>query len=134
MVNSNIMNFLTSIYNEIENEYDSEVKKSQKAAFYTLMNFMEAYDFGSGIDQQEMEKRFLYQKEYSTIFQKLVDNDVVEKSTETGNYKLNVEAKKVITPLLEQLMTMVYRPESTVATKDPGLDLLYNCRSQLFSS
>ena len=128
------MNFLTSIYNEIETENDSEVKKSQKAALYTLMNFIEASDFGSGIDHQEMEKRFFYKKEFSTIFQKLVDNDVVEKSAETGNYKLNSEAKKVITPLLEELMTLVYRPEKRVATSDPTLNLLYNCRSQLFSS
>ena len=128
------MNFLTQIYNEIETEHDSEVKKSQKAALYTLVNFIEAYDSGSGIQQKELEERFLYRKEYSVIMQKLVDNSVVEKSTENGNYKLNSEAKQLITPLLEELMNIVYKPQTKTASTDPSLNLLYNCRSQLFSS
>lgn len=128
------MNFLTQIYDEIETELDSEVKKSQKAALYTLVNFIEAYDSGSGIQQAELEERFLHRKEYSEIMQKLMDNSVVEKSSENGNYKLNAEAKQFITPLLEELMNMVYKPQSKTATSDPSLNLLYNCRSQLFSS
>ena len=129
------MNFLTHIYDEIETENtNNEVKKSQKAALYTLVNFIEAYDSGSGIQQQEIKKRFLHKKEYSTIFQKLLDNAVVEKSTENGNYKLNPEARLFISPLLENLMNMVYKPEKKIATTDPSLNLLYNCRSQLFSS
>ena len=128
------MNFLTNIYNEIESESDYEVKKSQKAALYTLVNFIEATDSGSGIKQSEIEERFLHQKEYSTIFQKLVDNAVVEKTAENGNYRLKTEAKQFISPLLENLMNMVYKPEKKVSTSDPSLNLLYNCRSQLFSS
>ena len=128
------MNFLTQIYNEIESEHDSEVKKSQKAALYTLVNFIEAYDSGSGIQQKELDERFLYRKEYSIIMQKLVDNSVVEKSAENNSYKLNSESKQLITPLLEELMNMVYKPQAKTATSDPSLNLLYNCRSQLFSS
>lgn len=128
------MNFLTNIYNEIESQTDYEVKKSQKAALYTLVNFIEASDSGSGIKQAEIQERFLHQKEYATIFQKLVDNAVVERTAENGNYRLNTEAKQFISPLLEDLMNMVYKPEKKVSTSDPSLNLLYNCRSQLFSS
>ena len=124
-----IMNFLTQIYDEIETELDSEVKKSQKAALYTLVNFIEAYDSGSGIQEKELEERFLQRKEYSQIMQKLIDNSVVEKSSDNGNYKLNPEAKQFITPLLEQLMNMVYKQQSKTASSDPSLNLLYNCSS-----
>ncbi len=130
------MNFLTQIYTEIETEFamNSAVQKSHKAALYTLVNYIEAYDKGTGIQQKDIEERFLHKKEYATVFQKLVNNSVIETSSETGNYKLNSDAKQFISPLLENLMNMVYKPEKKISTNDPSLNLLYNCRSQLFSS
>lgn len=124
------MDFLTKIYTEIETETNEDVKKSNKAALYTLVNFLEAYD--GYISEQELKKRFLYRKDYSAIFQKLVDSSVVE--NEDGFYKLNPQAKDYISPLLENLMSIVYKPEKKVSTTDPSLNLLYNCRNELFSS
>ena len=59
-----IMNFLTQIYDEIETELDSEVKKSQKAALYTLVNFIEAYDSGSGIQEKELSFTIYFKTNY----------------------------------------------------------------------
>ena len=123
------MDFLTKIYSDFETEPE-QVQKANKAAFYTLMNFLEAYD--GYVSEQEIQKRFLYRKDYSAVFQKLVDNSVVE--NKDGFYKLNPQAKTFISPLLENLMSLVYTPEKKVTTTDPSLNLLYNCRSELFSS
>ena len=128
------MSFLTEIYTEIETEFDGDVKRSHKAALYTLMNYIEASDSGSGINQKELEDRFFHQKEYVTIVQKLLSHSVVEKSNENGTYKLNPEARQFISPLFADLMSIVYKPEKKVNSSDPSLNLLYNCRSQLFSS
>lgn len=128
------MNFLQQIYNDIESETDNEVKKSNKAALYTLVNYLEATDNGPGITKKEMNERFLKRKEFSTIFRALQENSVIE-ITQDGNYKLNPDAKTIISPLFEEITNLVYRQKNTLVTKDnPTLDLLYNCRSQIFSS
>lgn len=124
------MDFLTKIYSDIETENDNQVKNANKAALYTLVNYLEAFD--GYVSTQEVEKKFLYRKDYASIFQKLIDASVVE--NRDGFYKLNPQAKDYISPILQDLMTMVYKPEQKVASSDPSLQLLYNCRSQVFSS
>ena len=128
------MNFLQTIYSEIETEFNGEAKRSHKAALYTLMNFIEASDHGAGIKQEELENRFFHQKEYTTVFEKLLKNSVIEKSSENGSYKLNTEAKEFISPLFDSLMSVVYKQEKKNVSSDPALNLLYNCRSEMFSS
>lgn len=126
------MSFLNDIYTEIETEYKGEDKRSHKVAFYTLMNFIEATDHGSGIKQEELKERFFHQKSFQTVFNKLVEHQVIEKSNDV--YKLKTDVKQYISPLFENLTSLVYKQDKKVVSSDPALNLLYNCRSEMFSS
>ena len=123
------MNFLTQIYADIETETDEQAKNVSKAALYTLVNYFDAMDTGSGIKASDVDYRFR-RAEFSTILQKLMDSSVIEKNAE-GSYRLNPEAKSFISPLLQNIVSVVYKNGSK--TSDPNLNLLYNCRSQVFS-
>ena len=126
------MSFLNDIYTEIETEFNGDVKRSHKAAFYTLMNFIEASDRGSGIKQEELKQRFFHQKAFSTVFEKLINHSVIEQSGDV--YKMNTSARELISPEFENLMSILYKPEAKKVSSDPSLNFLYNCRSEMFSS
>ena len=127
------MSFLNDIYRELETEYEGSSRIDHLSAFYTLLNYIELIDNGSGLTEQDLQERFYQRTEYTHIVQKLIKHSVLEKSS-NGNYILNKEAKTIISPMFEDLMSMVYKPEKKINSKDPGLNLLYNCRSQIFSS
>ena len=128
------MNALKHIYDEIETESDSNVRRMNKISLYTLVNYLEATE---SLPEFVIKKQFLNGKEFSNTFQKLISSSVVEQ-TENGNYKLNSQFKAEISPLLKELTSTVLTKDETsskVSTKrDPTLELLYNCRSEMFSS
>ena len=92
------MSFLTEIYSEIESEFEGIQKKNHLSSFYTLINYLELIDDGTGLSEQELKKRFYQKKEYTNIVQKLINHSVLEKTHE-GKYRLNNEAKKLISPI-----------------------------------
>lgn len=127
------MSFITDIYSEIETEFEGNSKKNHLSAFYTLINYIELIDNGSGLSEGELNKLFSQRKEYFHIIQKLIRHSVLEKSQE-GLYKLNENAKEIISPIFDDLMSLAYKPNKKIKTNDATLKLLYNWRSQIFSS
>jgi len=129
-----IMNVFKQVYDDIESENDNNVKKLNKVALYTLVNYLEAKE---SISSLEIQAHFLNRKEFSKTFQKLVDSSIIEQSSENGNFKLNSKIKTYLSPLLQELTSMVHtskdRENLTPSKRDPTLELLYNCRSQMFS-
>ena len=128
------MNVFKKVYDDIETENDSNVKKLNKVALYTLVNYLEAKE---SITPSEIQTYFLNRKEFSKTFQKLVDSSIIEQTSENGNFKLNSSIKTYLSPLLQELTSMVYtsndRENNLSSKRDPTLDLLYNCRSEMFS-
>ena len=127
------MSFITDIYSELESEFEGQTQKDHLSAFYTLINYLELTDTESGLSEEDLQEKFFTRNEYKTVVTKLIDHDILQKSNE-GKYHLNQEAKKLMTPIFEDLMALIYKPEKKVETKDPALNLLYNCRSQIFTS
>ena len=127
------MSFLNDIYHELETEFEGSSRVDHLSAFYTLLNYIELVATGSGLTEQDLQERFYQRAEYSHIVQKLIKHSVLERTSD-GKYVLNNDAKSIISPMFEDLMSMVYKPEKKIKTKDPTLKLLYNCRSQIFSS
>ena len=127
------MSFLTDIYSELDSEYEGTMKKEHMAAFYTILNYLELTDNGIGLTEEELKERFSKKTEFQIIIQKLKNHTVLERSS-NGKYTLNREAKTFITPIFDNLMSMVYKEDKKITTKDPALNLMYNCRSQIFSS
>ncbi len=127
------MSFLTDIYSEIETEYEGESKKNHFSALYTVINYLELVDNGSGLSEEDLANRFSRRKEFSHIIQKLIKHTVLEKSIE-GNYVLNKNAKEIISPIFDDLMSIAYKSDKKIEASDPTLLLLYNFRSQIFSS
>lgn len=127
------MSFITDIYKELQAEFEGDSKKNHVSAFYTLINYFELIDSGSGLSEQELQERFFKREDYSNIVQKLIKHSVLEKSLE-GNYTLNSEAKKIITPIFDDLMSLAQEPDKKIKSFDPALKLLYKSRFQTFTS
>lgn len=127
------MSFITDIYKELQVEFEGDSKKNHVSAFYTLINYIELIDDGLGLSEQELQDRFFKREEYSNIVQKLIKHSVLEKSQE-GNYTLNSDAKKLITPIFEDLMSLAQKPDEKVESFDPALKLLYKSQNQVFTS
>lgn len=131
------MSFLNEIYSEIENEF-TEIENGQAliahmSAFYTLINYLELTDNGSGLNGKDLENRFYQRKEYKTIIEKLISHKVLVQA-EDGIFFLNRQAKEVITPIFDNLMALPKKKLVNVPKDDPGLNLLYKYRSELFIS
>jgi hypothetical protein len=126
------MNTLQHVFDKIEAEQDASIRRSNKSTFYTLINYLEASR--KGITKRDMGN-FLNGNKFSEIFQELLDKSIIEQNQE-GNYLLNADVKAHLSPILKELTSMVYKETYTPKTsiKDPTLELLYNCRSEIFSS
>lgn len=128
------MSFLNEIYSEIETEFtEGQSQVSHMSAFYTLINYLELIDNGTGISEKDLRNRFYTRSEYKTIVEKLISHSVLEKSND-GTFFLNKDAKKLISPIFDNLMEIPKKKMSNVPKNDPGLNLLYNYRSKLFIS
>lgn len=124
------MNALTQIFNEIEKGTDNSIKKSNKATLYTLVNYLEAKH---GMTQLEMDRNF-NKGNFTSVFESLLKNHVIEQ-TDSGLYQLSTAIRTQVSPLLRELTTIAYTsPTGQSKSKDPVLGLLYNCRSEIFSS
>ena len=127
------MSFLTEIYSEIESEFEGTQKRNHLSSFYTLINYLELIDNGTGLSEQDLKEKFFQKKEYSNIVQKLINHSVLER-TQEGKYRLNDEAKKIISPIFEDLMSLAYKSDKNITSNDPSLKLLYSDNSQMYSS
>lgn len=131
------MSFLNEIYSEIEKEF-TEIENGQAlvahmSAFYTLINYLELTDNGSGLQENDIRNRFYQRKEYKTIIEKLINHKVLVKS-EDGLYFLNKQAKELISPIFNNLMAIPEKKLNNVPKHDPSLNLLYNYNSKFFIS
>ena len=125
------MSFLKDIYSEIETEFtNGQEQVAHMSAFYTIINYLELIDNGNGLGENDLRTRFYQRSEYKTIIQKLISHQALVKNSD-GNYKLNKDAKDLISPIFDNLMNS---PIQHVPKNDPGLNLLYNYRSKLFIS
>ena len=128
------MSFLNEIYSEIEQEYsDGEAQVAHMSAFYALINYFELIDNGSGLLENELINRFYNRNEYKTIIQKLISHNVLVKSND-GVFILNKQAKEIITPIFDNLMSFQKKKDNLKPGTDPSLHLVYNYKSRLFIS
>ena len=99
------MKSLLNVLKSIETESDSKSRQTNKTTFFTLLNYLQLSR--KGISEYDMEN-FLRGNAFSVIFQKLVDNSIIEKS-EKGNYYLNDTTKIKLSPILNELTSMNYK-------------------------
>lgn len=133
------MNFLTPIYEQINLQDDNSTKKG---TFYSLLNYLVANDDSqSGVKKKDLEERFSLRKDYINIIDLLVKNKALEDND--NSYKLKNEAKLFISPLLQNLLNILYKDKYNTncnyqsdnsCTDSTPYKLLLDCRSQLFSS
>lgn len=94
------MSFLTNLHAEIESVPDPQVQKQYKAAFLTIMQYLEFVDDGNGFSEQYLKDRFNHRLEFKVILDKLISHSILKKSQE-GNYFLNTESKKLSSPVFD---------------------------------
>ena len=120
------MSFLEVIYLEIEQEYsDGQSKVAHFSAFYALINYIELIDNGSGLLENELINRFYNRNEYKTIIQKLISFNVLERSN-YGVFILSKQAKELITPIFDNLMSFQKTRGDVKPKTDLSLHLVYN--------
>lgn len=111
------MSFLADIHFEIESEVDTQLQKDYRSAYFAIMSFLKFVDDGSGFSEKYLKDRFTHRSEYKIILNKLISHSVLKKSEE-GNYFLNMESKKVNSPVFDNSLFL-----ARVNKNKPNTDL-----------